>query len=49
MTEGPPLQTVWGQLQLRLLNTLGSALAGAATPPQPLTTRAALTKIFVIL
>jgi hypothetical protein len=45
-TEGPPFDTVCGQLQLRSLNTLGSAPAGAAIGTANPTARAALTRIF---
>jgi hypothetical protein len=45
-TEDPPFETVCGQLQLRSLNTLGSAPAGAATATAAPTARVALTRIF---
>jgi hypothetical protein len=43
--EIPPFETVCGQLQLRSLNTLGSAPAGAAIAIAVPTATAAPTKI----
>jgi len=48
MTEEPPFETVCGQLQLRSLNTLGSAPLGAANPIDTARTVAPLNNIFVI-
>ncbi len=41
-------ETVWGQLQLRSLKTLGSAPAGAANPREVPRTITPLNNIFVI-
>ncbi len=47
-TDGPRFDTVCGQLQLRSLNTLGSAPAGAANPRAAPRTTAPLKNIFVV-